>query len=99
MQAFLMADRGDASVEDIDIAMRLGAGYPLGPFELADVVGLDVNKLIGDGWAAKFPNDPTIKAPTILNDLVKKGHLGRKTGQGFYKYDSKGSRIPSSPKK
>jgi len=85
-EAFRMAERGDASLKDIDIAMKLGAGYPMGPFELADYVGLDTLKFIMDGWSKNFPNDPTFKPSTILNKLVSEGKLGRKTGEGFFKY-------------
>jgi 3-hydroxyacyl-CoA dehydrogenase len=49
MEAMRMADRKDASIEDIDTAMKLGAGFPMGPFELADFVGLDTLKFITDG--------------------------------------------------
>lgn len=48
-EALRMAERGDASMKDIDTAMKLGAGYPMGPFELADYVGLDTTKFIQDG--------------------------------------------------
>lgn len=48
-EALRLAERGDASVKDIDVAMKLGAGYPMGPFELADYVGLDTLKFIQDG--------------------------------------------------
>jgi 3-hydroxyacyl-CoA dehydrogenase len=52
MEAVRMAERGDATTKDIDLAMKLGAGYPMGPFELADYVGLDTNKFIIDGsWS------------------------------------------------
>lgn len=49
MEAVRMAERGDASLQDIDTAMKLGAGYPMGPFELLDYVGLDTTKFIQDG--------------------------------------------------
>ena len=50
MEAVRLVERGDASPQDVDIAMKLGAGWPMGPFELADYVGLDTNKFIIDGW-------------------------------------------------
>jgi 3-hydroxyacyl-CoA dehydrogenase len=86
MEALRMAERGDASYKDIDTAMKLGAGYPMGPFELADFVGLDVNKFIIDGWHSRFPDNPLFAPSPKLNQLVKEGKLGRKTGEGFYKY-------------
>lgn len=54
IESMHMLERGDASARDIDTAMKLGAGYPMGPFELADYVGLDTVKLIIDGWAKRF---------------------------------------------
>ncbi len=50
MEAIRLAERGDASKKDIDTAMKLGAGYPMGPFKLSDYVGLDTTKFILDGW-------------------------------------------------
>ncbi|KAK0406875.1 hypothetical protein QR680_018861 [Steinernema hermaphroditum] len=85
-EALRMAERGDASKKDIDIAMKLGAGYPMGPFELADYVGLDTCKFIMDGWVQQYPNEPIFKASPTLDKLVSEGKLGRKTGEGFYKY-------------
>ncbi|GMR32220.1 hypothetical protein PMAYCL1PPCAC_02415, partial [Pristionchus mayeri] len=85
-EALRMADRGDASFKDIDTAMKLGAGYPMGPFELCDYVGLDTTLFIGQGWAKNYPNEPSFKPSPTLEKLVKEGKLGRKTGEGFYKY-------------
>ncbi|KAE9412976.1 hypothetical protein Angca_002913 [Angiostrongylus cantonensis] len=88
-EALRMAERGDASVEDIDIAMKLGAGYPMGPFELCDYVGLDTTKFIMDGWHKQNPTQPLFKPSGMLNNLVEKGKLGRKSGEGFYKYEKR----------
>ncbi|XP_026756140.1 hydroxyacyl-coenzyme A dehydrogenase, mitochondrial-like [Galleria mellonella] len=88
-EAIRLYERGDASARDIDIAMKLGAGYPMGPLELADYVGLDTNKFILDGWHKKFPDQPLFKPIPLLNKLVAEGKLGIKTGEGFYKYDKK----------
>uniref|UniRef100_A0A0N4ZZ10 3-hydroxyacyl-CoA dehydrogenase n=1 Tax=Parastrongyloides trichosuri TaxID=131310 RepID=A0A0N4ZZ10_PARTI len=85
-EALRLFERGDASKEDIDVAMKLGAGYPMGPFELADYVGLDTLKFIMDGWVRDYKNEPSFKNSPTLDKLVAENKLGRKTGEGFYKY-------------
>jgi len=89
MEAIRMVERGDATPQDIDIAMRLGAGYPMGPFELGDFVGIDVMKFIMDGWHEKFPDQELFQKSELLDRLVAEGKLGQKTGEGFYKHDKK----------
>ncbi|KAI9033692.1 3-hydroxyacyl-CoA dehydrogenase [Phycomyces nitens] len=87
MEAFRILERGEASAKDVDTAMKLGAGMPMGPIELADFVGLDTMKFIVDGWQKEGIVEPALVKPcTILNDLVSQGRLGRKTGQGFFDY-------------
>ncbi|XP_034749898.1 hydroxyacyl-coenzyme A dehydrogenase, mitochondrial [Etheostoma cragini] len=86
MEVIRMYERGDGSKEDIDIAMKLGCGYPMGPFELADYVGLDTIKFIMDGWSAANPDNPVFAQSELLTKLVAEGKLGKKTGEGFYKY-------------
>jgi 3-hydroxyacyl-CoA dehydrogenase len=88
-EAMRMVERGDATVEDVDNAMKYGAGYPMGPFTLADMVGLDVTKFIVDGWTKKYPDNPLFKSCATLDKLVAEGNFGRKTGKGFYDYKSK----------
>lgn len=88
-EAARLLERGDASARDIDLAMKLGAGYPMGPLELADYVGLDTNKFILDGWHKKYPDNPLFKPIDLLNKLVSEGKLGVKAGEGFYKYEKK----------
>jgi len=85
-EAIRMYERGDASIKDIDTAMKLGAGYPMGPFELTDYVGLDTSKFIVDGWHKQYPDHPLFKPSPLLDKLVAEGKLGRKSGEGFYKY-------------
>uniref|UniRef100_H3DKZ1 Hydroxyacyl-coenzyme A dehydrogenase, mitochondrial n=1 Tax=Tetraodon nigroviridis TaxID=99883 RepID=H3DKZ1_TETNG len=85
-EAVRLYERGHGSKEDIDIAMKLGAGYPMGPFELADFVGLDTIKFILDGWSEKYPSNPLFAPIDLLNKLVAEGKLGKKTGEGFYKH-------------
>jgi len=86
MEAVRMVERGDASAQDVDTAMKLGAGHPMGPFELADYVGLDTNKFIMDGWSERYPDETLFRKSEMLNKLVEENKLGKKTGEGFYKY-------------
>lgn len=87
MECLRIAEEGVASKEDIDKAIRLGLNYPMGPFELADYVGLDVLYHASFGLVEAFGDRH--RAPQTLVKLVEAGHLGRKTGQGFYDYTSK----------
>ncbi|VDK68274.1 unnamed protein product [Onchocerca ochengi] len=86
IEAIRMAERGDASPRDIDTAMKLGASYPMGPFELLDYVGLDTTKFILDGWHESYPYEKQFDPSPMLNKLVAAGKLGKKSGEGFYTY-------------
>lgn len=86
MEAIRLYERGHASKEDIDTGMKLGAGYPMGPFELLDFVGLDTVKFIINEWHEMDPQNPSFQLSESLNKLVAENKLGRKTGEGFYKY-------------
>lgn len=85
-EAFRMLERGDASARDIDTAMKLGAGYPMGPFELADYVGLDTLVFIMDGWHAEYPENKLFDPCELMSSMVKEGRLGVKSGKGIYDY-------------
>ncbi|KAJ1506431.1 hypothetical protein HMI56_000614 [Coelomomyces lativittatus] len=93
MEAIKLAERGDASIQDIDTAMKLGAGYPMGPFELADFVGLDTLQFIVRGWyengGEELKGNPMVKPSSSLDQLIRHGKLGRKSGAGFYDYSKK----------
>ncbi|WVR07647.1 hypothetical protein IAU60_004689 [Kwoniella sp. DSM 27419] len=93
LEAIRMVERGDATPEDIDTAMELGAGYPMGPFKLLDFVGLDTTSYIAQGWREKAAEgaigEHLVQPITLLDKLVKEGKLGRKSGQGFYNYEGK----------
>ncbi|KAI8821662.1 3-hydroxyacyl-CoA dehydrogenase [Fimicolochytrium jonesii] len=94
MESLRLVERGDASMQDVDTAMKLGAGYPLGPFELMDYVGLDTIKHITDGWYQSgegLKGDKLIAPSALLEKHVKAGKLGRKSGEGFYTYDGVGA--------
>ena len=86
-QALLMFERGDATREDIDAAMQLGCGHPMGPLTLTDYVGLDTTLFILQGWKERYPDEPAFEVPAILETMVAEGKLGRKSGEGFYKWD------------
>ncbi|SHL79324.1 3-hydroxyacyl-CoA dehydrogenase family protein [Streptomyces yunnanensis] len=83
--AIKMVQEHYASLDDIDAAMKLGGGYPMGPFELLDVVGLDVSLAIEKVLHAEF-RDPGLAPAPLLEHLVAAGCLGRKTGRGFREY-------------
>jgi 3-hydroxybutyryl-CoA dehydrogenase len=87
LEAMRMLEAEVASTADIDTAMRLGYGHPMGPLELTDLVGLDVRLAIADYLAGAV--GPVFAAPQILRDKVAAGQLGRKTGAGFYRWEGK----------
>jgi 3-hydroxybutyryl-CoA dehydrogenase len=76
---------GVASREDIDNAIQLGLGYPMGPLTLADMVGIDVVKFVSDALYEQL-KDPRYIVPTLVDKMVTAGWLGRKAGKGFYDY-------------
>jgi len=86
-EAFLIYEEGIASARDIDKAMKTGAGWPMGPLELADMVGLDVIHHVAQNMRAMGVSESQ-RTPQIIQHLVKSGRLGRKTGKGFYDYRS-----------
>jgi 3-hydroxybutyryl-CoA dehydrogenase len=85
MEAIRMVEEGVATPEDIDRAMELGYGHPMGPLKLGDMVGLDVRLAIGEYLAQELGN-PAFRPPQLLKKMVRAGKLGRKSGQGFYRY-------------
>ncbi|MET7328203.1 3-hydroxyacyl-CoA dehydrogenase family protein [Nonomuraea sp. NPDC005650] len=82
LEAIRMVESGVASAEDIDAAMTLGYGHPTGPLRLTDLVGLDVR--LGIARYLERELGPRFAPPDLLVRLVEQGHLGRKTGKGFY---------------
>jgi 3-hydroxybutyryl-CoA dehydrogenase len=85
-EAMRMVEEGVASAADIDTAMRLGYGHPMGPLQLADLVGLDA-RLNNLRSMRQRSGDPRYEPPELLVSLVAAGHLGRKSGRGFFGYD------------
>ena len=85
LEAIRMLESGVASAEDIDKAMVLGYGHPMGPLKLTDLVGLDVRLAIAD-YLRKELDHPGFEAPALMRRMVAEGKLGKKSGQGFYKH-------------
>lgn len=84
-EAIRMYEEGFATREDIDAAMVNGAGYPMGPLTLSDLIGNDTMLAVADAFMAEY-EDPRYAAPTLLKRMVEAGLLGRKSGMGFYDY-------------
>jgi 3-hydroxybutyryl-CoA dehydrogenase len=87
--AVQMLDGGTASRDGIDAAMRGGCGFPMGPLELLDLVGLDTSLAILNALNEEQPSPCHVPAP-LLKRMVAAGHLGRKAGKGFYDYATNG---------
>jgi 3-hydroxybutyryl-CoA dehydrogenase len=85
LDAVRALEAGVASREDIDQAMKLGCGYPMGPFTLLDLVGLDTTLFVAEVMFAEF-REPRYAPPPLLRRMVLAGQLGRKSGKGFYEY-------------
>lgn len=85
-EAFYVLAENVAIAEEIDAGLHLGANHPLGPLALADLIGLDVCLSVMDVFLNDF-GDSKYRACPLLRELVAAGHLGRKTGQGVYRYD------------
>jgi 3-hydroxybutyryl-CoA dehydrogenase len=83
--AVRLLERTGMSAEDVDAAMRLGAGHPMGPLALLDFIGLDVAQAIGESLHADS-SEPAHAVPGLIIELVGEGRLGRKSGAGFFTY-------------
>jgi 3-hydroxybutyryl-CoA dehydrogenase len=83
LDAIRAYEEGVGSIEDIDSAMKLGCGYPMGPFTLLDYVGLDTTLWAAEAIYEEF-KDPLYAPPPLLRRMVVSGQLGRKSGKGFY---------------
>jgi len=91
LEAIRALEQGVATAEDIDKAVKLGLRHPMGPFELIDYTGLDINLHVANTFFDEF-RDPAWAPPPLLKRMVLAGHLGVKTGKGFYEYDENGKR-------
>ncbi len=86
LEAIRMFEQGVASAEDIDKAMTLGYKHPMGPLKLTDLVGLDVRLAIADHLHRELRSE-SFRAPELMRRMVAEGQLGKKSGQGFYRWD------------
>ncbi len=86
LEAMRMVEEGIASAADIDRALELGYGHRMGPLKTTDLVGLDVRLAIAETLAAELPSD-RFAPPVILRTLVAEGRVGRKSGEGFYRWE------------
>ncbi|RZT94839.1 3-hydroxybutyryl-CoA dehydrogenase [Advenella incenata] len=82
-----MVDQGVAEPADIDLAVKTALGYPLGPLELLDMVGMDTQKLLSEAMYG-LTNEPRAACPSLVKRMVGAGRLGRKTGRGFHTYQN-----------
>ncbi len=85
--AIRLVETGVAQPRDIDLAIKRGLGYPMGPLELLDLVGLDTHLLVAEALFAAT-HEPRAAVPALVRRMIAAGHLGRKTGQGFYSYQT-----------
>jgi 3-hydroxybutyryl-CoA dehydrogenase len=83
--AIRLVEAGVATPADIDRAVKAGLGYPMGPLELLDLVGLDTHLLVAEALYAST-HEPRAAVPALVKRMIAAGHLGRKTGKGFYTY-------------
>jgi 3-hydroxybutyryl-CoA dehydrogenase len=93
LDAVRALEEGVGSVEDIDKGMKLGCGYPMGPFTLLDFVGLETTYYIANIMFDEF-REKRFAPPPLLKRLVLAGHHGKKTGRGFYDYSNPGDPKP-----
>jgi 3-hydroxybutyryl-CoA dehydrogenase len=86
LEAINIVQEGVATKEDVDKAVKLGLNYPMGPFELMDLTGVDICKFVSDYFYNELNKENKWVAPTLLKNMIRAGRLGRKTGAGWYEY-------------
>ncbi|UCF57342.1 MAG: 3-hydroxyacyl-CoA dehydrogenase family protein [Deltaproteobacteria bacterium] len=86
LEAIKMVEEGIASIEDIDTAVKNGLNYPMGPFELMDLTGIDIAYFVTEYFHKELNKELKWVAPNLLKSMIKAGKLGRKTGAGWYDY-------------
>jgi 3-hydroxybutyryl-CoA dehydrogenase len=86
LEAINIVQEGVATKEDVDKAVKLGLNYPMGPFELMDLTGVDICKYVADYFYNELNKENKWVAPTLFKNMIRAGRLGRKTGAGWYDY-------------
>jgi len=86
IEAVKMLEEGVASMEDIDKAVKLGLNYPMGPFELMDLTGIEIASHVADYLYKELNKESKWCVPTLMKSMIRAGRLGKKTGGGWYKY-------------
>ncbi len=86
LEAIKMVEEGIASIEDIDTAVKNGLNYPMGPFELMDLTGIDIAQYVTEYFHKELNQELKWIAPNLMKSMIKAGKLGRKTGAGWYDY-------------
>jgi 3-hydroxybutyryl-CoA dehydrogenase len=89
MEAIRLYEEGIASIEDIDTSIKAGLNHPMGPFELMDLTGLDINYHVNEYFHRELNQELKHVTPITLKNMIRAGKLGRKTKEGWYKYDKK----------
>lgn len=89
LEAIRIVEEGIASIEDVDIAVKNGLNYPMGPFELMDLTGIDIAYFVTEYFFKELNKELKWVSPNLLKTMIKSGRLGRKTGAGWYDYSNK----------
>lgn len=86
IEAIKMVEEGVASIQDVDIAVKNGLNYPMGPFELMDLTGIDIAYFVTEYFYKELNKESKWSAPTLMKSMIRANRLGRKTGGGWYDY-------------
>jgi 3-hydroxybutyryl-CoA dehydrogenase len=86
LEAIKIVEEGVASIEDVDIAVKNGLNYPMGPFELMDLTGIDIAYFVSEYFYKELNKESKWVSPNLLKTMIRANKLGRKTGGGWYDY-------------